>query len=239
MMTVHEVSEKTGVSIRALRHYDAIGLLKPAALSEAGYRLYDAGSLERLQLILLFRELQFPLKDIAGILESPYFDRNRALEQQIDLLKLRREHLDNLILLAQGLLMRGVNQLSFEAFDMRKIDEYAAEARQSWSHTAAYREWEQRSKNRSREEQAALGQGLMDILAGFGALKDGPADAPAARAQVEKLRDYITEYYYECTPEILRGLGALYAGGGRFTENIDRAGGEGTARFAAEAIERY
>ena len=61
-MTVHEVSEKTGVSIRALRHYDAIGLLKPAALSEAGYRLYDVGSLERLQLILLFRELQFPLK---------------------------------------------------------------------------------------------------------------------------------------------------------------------------------
>ena len=238
-MTVHEVSEKTGVSIRALRHYDAIGLLKPAALSEAGYRLYDMGSLERLQLILLFRELQFPLKDIAGILASPSFDRNKALDQQIGLLKLRREHLDNLILLAQGIRAFGVNHMSFEPFDMTRIDQYMAEARESWGQTPAYKEYRQKSKGRDRAEELELGQGLMDIMAGFGALKDGPADGPAARAQVEKLRDYITEHYYTCTPGILRGLGALYAGGGRFTENIDGAGGPGTAEFAAKAIESF
>ena len=239
MMTVREVSEKTGVSVRALHHYDKIGLLKPAAVSESGYRLYDLASLERLQLILLFRELQFPLKDIRGILDSPAFDRNRALDQQIELLRLRREHLDNLIVLAQGIRAFGVNHLTFEPFDMTKIDQYVAEARDSWGDTPAYKEYEEKRRGRSRAEELQLGEGLMDILAGFQTLKDGSADAPAARAQVEKLRRYITEHFYTCTPEILRSLGVMYAGGGSFTENIDARGGAGTAEFAARAIEAY
>lgn len=239
MMTVREVSEKTGVSVRALHHYDKLGLLKPAALSEAGYRLYDMASLERLQLILLFRELQFPLRDIRGILDSPAFDRNRALEQQIELLRLRREHIDNLILLAQGIRVMGVNHLTFEPFDMTKIDQYVAEARESWKDTPAYKEYERRREGRDMAQEQALGEGLMDILAGFRELKEGPADAPEARARVEQLQSYITEHFYTCTPQVLRGLGYLYAGGGSFTENIDARGGPGTAEFAAKAIEAY
>lgn len=238
-MTVREVSAKTGVSVRALHHYDKIDLLKPAALSEAGYRLYDLASLERLQLIMLFRELQFPLKDIRGILDSPAFDRNRALDQQIELLKLRREHLDNLIALAAGIRMMGVNHLNFEPFDMTKIDEYVAEARRTWSDTPAYREYEKRREGRGREEEKALGEGLMDLLAGFHDLMGGPADAPEACALVEKLKGYITEHFYTCTDDVLRGLGYLYGGGGSFTENIDARGGAGTAEFAAKAIEAY
>jgi DNA-binding transcriptional MerR regulator len=83
MKTVHEVSALTGVSIRALHHYDRIGLLKPTAVSDAGYRLYDESALVRLQCIMLYRTLEFPLKDIKAILDSPAFDRNRALDQQI------------------------------------------------------------------------------------------------------------------------------------------------------------
>ena len=83
MMTVGEVSALTGVSVRALHHYDRIGLLPPASISEAGYRLYDDSSLERLSAILIFREHQFPLKDIRAILDSPVYERNRALDQQI------------------------------------------------------------------------------------------------------------------------------------------------------------
>jgi len=82
-MTVAEVSKLSGVSVRTLHYYDAIGILKPTEVSEAGYRLYDETALERLQMILLFRELGFPLKDIGTILASPDFNRNRALEQQI------------------------------------------------------------------------------------------------------------------------------------------------------------
>ena len=100
MMTVHEVSELTGVSVRALHHYDQIGLLRPTRVSEAGYRLYGGEALERLQVILLFRELEFPLKEIKRILDSPDFERGRALEQQIALLEMKKEHLENLIDLA-------------------------------------------------------------------------------------------------------------------------------------------
>ena len=105
MMTVNEVAKMTGVSVRALHHYDQLGLLKPARVTQAGYRLYDEECLVRLQSILLFKELQFPLKEIARILDSPDFDRNRALEQQIQLLQMRKEHLENLIMLAKGLKM--------------------------------------------------------------------------------------------------------------------------------------
>ena len=136
MRTVNEVSRLTGVSVRTLHHYDAIGLLKPTAVSEAGYRLYDDADLVQLQQILLFRELEFPLKEIKGILESPNFDRNLALEQQITLLTLKKEHLENLIDLARGIQMIGVNKLDFTAFDTSKIDAYAAEAKARYGQTA-------------------------------------------------------------------------------------------------------
>lgn len=97
MNTVKEVSRLTGVSVRTLHYYDAISLLKPSRVTEAGYRLYDDTALRRLQTILLFRELQFPLKEIREILGSPGFDPMEALQQQIHLLELQRRHLDKLI----------------------------------------------------------------------------------------------------------------------------------------------
>ena len=87
MKTVKEVSRLSGVSVRTLHHYDAIGLLKPTRVTEAGYRLYDDTALARLQAILLFRELQFPLKEIKAILDSPNFDQQEALAQQIRILR--------------------------------------------------------------------------------------------------------------------------------------------------------
>ena len=91
MMTVNEVSKRTGVSIRTLQYYDKIGLLRPAGRTEAGYRLYDDAALKRMQSILLFRELQFPLKDIKRILDAPDFDPMTALSQQVHLLEMQRK----------------------------------------------------------------------------------------------------------------------------------------------------
>ena len=88
MMTVNEVSKLTGVSIRTLHYYDEMGLLHPAVTTDSGYRMYDDTNLERLQDILLFRELEFPLKEIKRIIDSPDFDRKQALEQQIEMLTL-------------------------------------------------------------------------------------------------------------------------------------------------------
>lgn len=236
MMTVHEVSKISGVSIRALHHYDHIGLLPATEVTEAGYRLYNETALERLQHILLFKELEFSLKDIKEILDSPDFDRSKALEQQIHLLELQKEHLENLIDLARGIKMIGVKHMSFDAFDTRKIDEYAAQAKASWGKTDAYKEFEKKSEGRSKETQQKLNVEMMNIFAEFGKIRDKAPDSEEAIALAKKLQDHITENYYTCTDEILHGLGAMYAGGGSFTANIDKVGGEGTAVFAYEAI---
>ena len=236
MMTVHEVSKISGVSIRALHHYDKIGLLPATEVTKAGYRLYDDKALERLQHILLFKELEFSLKEIKDILDSPGFDRSKALEQQIQLMELRKEHLQNLIDLAWGIKTIGVKNMSFEAFDTKKIDEYAAKAKASWGQTDAYKEYEKKSEGRTKEVQQKLNIEMMDIFAQFGKIKDQKPDSEEAIGLAKKLQDHITENYYTCTNEILQSLGEMYAGGGDFTDNIDKVGGTGTAVFASEAI---
>ena len=239
MMTVHEVSKISGVSIRALHHYDNIGLLPATEVTKAGYRLYDEAALERLQHILLFKELEFSLKEIKDILDSPDFDKSKALEQQIHLLELRKEHLQNLIDLAWGIKAIGVEYMSFEAFDTKKIDEYAKQAKASWGNTEAYKEFEQKSAGRSKEKQQSINMKMMDIFVEFGKIKDQNPDSEEAVLLAKKLQDFITENFYTCTDEILLSLGQMYAGGGDFTVNIDKVGGEGTAVFANEAIQAY
>ena len=239
MLTVQKVSRLTGVSIRTLQYYDRIGLLRPTEYSEAGYRLYDDAALETLQQILLFRELQFPLKDIGKIIGSPDFDRNKALEQQIELLTLKKEHIENLIDLARGIKLMGVRHLKFDAFDTKKIDEYAARAKASWGNTPAYKEFEEKSKGRTKEQDRDISLGLMEIFAEFGAIRATDPASEEAQALVKKLQDYITDNFYTCSNEILNGLGKMYSGGGEFTKNIDNYGGEGTAEFAHQAIDIY
>lgn len=236
MMTVHEVSKISGVSIRALHHYDKIGLLPATEVTSAGYRLYDDTALERLQYILLFKELEFSLKEIKDILDSPDFDRDKALEQQIYLLELRKEHIENLIDLARGIKMIGVKDMSFEAFDTRKIDEYAEQAKASWGKTDAYKEYERKAAKRSMEEQQSINARLMGIFAEFGKIRNQDPESAEAVELAKKLQDFITEHFYKCTDEILLGLGSMYAGGGEFTTNIDKVGGEGTAVFADKVI---
>ena len=236
---VNEVSKLTGVSIRTLQYYDRIGLLHPAEYTEAGYRLYDDAALETLQQILLFRELEFPLKDIKEIISSPDFDRRKALDQQIELLRLKKEHIENLIDLAREIRLSGVKKLTFDAFDTKKIDEYAAQAKASWGTTPAYKEFEEKSKGRTKEEDKKIYQGMIDLFAQFGQIRDTDPASGEAQALVKKLQDHITEHMYTCTKEILSGLGKMYAAGGEFTQNIDSYGGEGTAEFASRAIEIF
>lgn len=239
MLTVHEVSKMTGVSIRALQYYDKIGLLPPASYTDAGYRLYDDTALERLQQILLFKELEFPLKDIKRIMESPDYDKTRALEQQIEFLLLKKEHIENLISLARGIKSTGGTTMNFKAFDTSKMEEYARQAKSAWGTTREYQEFEKKSSGRTPEEEKALGQQLMGIFKKFGALKEKDVSDPAVVEQVKKLQNYISEHYYKCSDSILSQLGAMYAAGGEFTANIDAAGGPGTAGFVNEAIQAF
>ena len=234
LMNIGEVSALSHVSIRTLRHYDKIGLLRPTCITEAGYRQYDEAALQRLHTILLFRELEFSLTDIQRIIDAPDFDPSDALERQITLLTMRREHIDNLILLARGLKAKGMKHMDFSAFDTRKIDDYAAQAKAAWGKTDAWKEYEARGK--STEDNQQSGEKLMALFTEFGKHRNIDPASAEAKTMVQQLQDFITANFYTCTVPVLRGLADMYDGGGDFTRNIDKAGGEGTAAFVAAAI---
>lgn len=236
MRTVKEVSQMTGVSIRTLHHYHAIGLLIPTRITEAGYRLYDDEALRKLQQILLLRELQFELKDIKTILDNPHYDPLNALEEQIRLLTLQRARLDQVIAHAKKIQQKGVFPMNFSAFDQQNIDAYKEEARRRWGHTDAWQESETRAAGRDEQKSA---DGMMQLFAQLGTLRHLSPDDAAVQAQIQALRDHITQHYYNCTVQILCSLGQMYVQDERFTQNIDNAGGEGTAEFAGKAIAIY
>ena len=129
--------------------------------------------------------------------------------------------------------------MDFSAFDTRKLDEYAARAKASWGATPEYREFEAKTKDRTPAETQDLSGRMMEIFAQFGAVRHTDPAGEAAQGLVRTLRDFITEHFYTCSDPVLAGLGQLYAAGGEMTDNIDRAGGEGTARFASRAIQAY
>ena len=129
--------------------------------------------------------------------------------------------------------------MNFKVFDNEKIENYKAEAKRRWGDTEAYREYEAKSADYSEEKQHVLTRDMMNIFKEFGNLTDkSPADA-GVQELVKKLQDFITANYYICTKQILSGLGQMYAAGGEMTDNIDTAGGKGTAEFAARAIAEY
>ena len=238
MKTVKEVSRLTGVSIRTLHHYDAIGLLRPASVTQAGYRLYDDEALRRLQTILLFRELRFPLREIRKILDSPGFDRREALREQIRLLELQREHLDEVITHARRIQQKGECDMDFSAFDNSKLETYAAQAKEKWGNTDVYREFEKKTQGQSAQQMRGKAQELMDYFVRLGAMRDMPHDGEETQAWAAQLQAFITENYYTCTNEILAGLGQMYVADERFKNNIDKHG-NGTAEFISKAIEVY
>lgn len=236
MRTVHEISKISGVSIRTLHYYDSIGLLSPTETTQSGYRLYDDTALARLQQILLFRELEFPLSEIKAILDSPNYDRQKAIEFQIGLLKLKRERLDKIISFAHSIKMIGVNNMDFSAFDKQKSEEYAKRAKMQWGETPAYKEFETKTKERTENDAQRINTEFMAIFAKLGALKDFPPEDEHVQDCITELQQYITDNYYTCTNEILAGLGEMYGADNEFTENIDKVGGDGTAQFVMQAI---
>ena len=239
MMTVAQVSKRTGVSVRTLHHYDQIGLLKPTEVTEAGYRLYDDAALDKLYMILVYRELGLSLNEIGSILDAPDYDRNRVLEHQIQLMQERIDKLQNRISFARGMLMLGVKYMDFEGFDPKKIDEYSQQAKVLYGKTDAYKEFEQKQKSRTKEQENDLGAQVMELFAKLGKLRPCPPDSEEAQNWANQLQAFFTEHFYTCTPQILGSLAESYAGGGSMTENIDKVGGEGTGAFAKQVIDIY
>ena len=239
MKTVKEVCRLTGVTARTLHHYHSISLLKPTQVTAAGYRLYDETALERLCMIRLYRELGLSLKEIQTILDAPDAHRNRVLDQQITQMQKQVKQLQNRITLAKGIQMLGVNYMNFKDFDPQKTDEYSTQAKMLYGKTDAYREFEQKSKGRTGEEEKNLGNQVMDFFARLGKMRPCEPNSEPALAWAKELQDFFTAHFYTCTPQILQSLAQSYAGGGSMTENIDQAGGAGTGAFAKEVIDAY
>ena len=237
-MQIKEFAGFTGVSVRTLHYYDEIGLLKPAFVDKTtGYRYYDESSVLRMQEILFYRELDFSLKSIGEILSSPVYDKKKALQAQRHLLTLKKERLERLILAIDGT-VKGENVM--KAFDNTEFERYKAEAKAKWGSTDAYRQHEEKTKGYSGEKWNELTQGMDSIMAAFAACmkNGGTPDSAEAQDLVKTLQDHITGNYYTCTKPILMGLGQMYVGDERFTNNIDRHA-EGTAAFICGAIEVY
>ena len=238
---IKEFAGLTGVSVRTLHYYDEIGLLEPSSVDEQnGYRSYDERSLERMKEIIFYRELDFPLKVIAEILNSPQYDRRYALMRQKELLLLKRNRLDDLIA-AIDESIKGDNSMEEKIMKKteyeRSREEFAAEARERWGNTAAYRDYTERNKGCDEKDMKDKNHGLDEIFERFTAcLESGEKPSgDRAKALTIELQRYITANFYECTDELLMGLGELYSSDERFREHIDKSG-KGTAEFVSSAI---
>ena len=234
-MQIKEFAEQIGVSVRTLHYYDEIGLLKPSEVdAQNGYRFYDERSLERMQEILFYRELDFSLKTIAQILLSPDYDKQQALTWQRKLLFAKKERLERLIDALDSLEKgEGFMKPNNEYEDLK--NKYAEEVRQRWGSTDAYKESQQRNTDFS--QAASLLDAVFEEFAELDRSGISPDDE-AAKIQVERLQQCITDNFYTCKNEILAGLGQMYAADVRFKNNIDKHG-EGTAEFVSQCIKSY
>lgn len=242
-LRVKEVSDLSGVSVRALHHYDSIGLLKPDQTTEAGYRLYTKRDLERLQQILFFRELGFPLKQIKQILDSPTFDRIEALELQHKMLIAKRNQLDTMILTIAKTIKNANGELQmtehekFAGFDFSH-NPYEQEARQRWGDEAVDQSKAALDKM-SQEDLEQLQATINSIYQRLADLRQSSPASPEAQAAIKEWHDFLNNNFgHHYTLEAFKGLGQMYVDDERFTKNIDQFG-EGLAQFMRDAMEIF
>lgn len=240
-LKINEVAKLTGVTVRTLHYYDEIDLLKPSKITEAGYRLYDEKSLDMLQQILFFRELNFPLNEIKDIITSSEFDKVGALKKHKELLIKKRKRIDSLIKLVDKTI-EGDGNMSFKEFDITEIEnakqKYAKEVKERWGGSDAYIESERKTKNYGKEQWQQINEESGKLLKAFAVNIDKAPDSKEVQALVKAWQDFITKNFYKCTNEILSGLGLMYSADERFKKNIDK-NGEGTAEFMSKAIAIY
>ena len=222
MKKISEIARLTGVSVRTLHYYDEIGLLRPSYTDSAnGYRYYDNGDIERLREIMFYRELDFPLKSIVRILSSSDYNKTDALMKQKKLLMLKKERIEQLIGVLESA-VEGENIMGFDAFSKNEYEaerkRYEAEAKEKWGKTDAYNEYEEKHSKRSGDKSAEVNKEMLAIFAEFSVcMKSGakPSDE-SAQLLVKKLRDFISANFYNCTNDILAGLGQMYTADERF-----------------------
>ena len=227
---VGDVARLSHVSVRALHHYDAIGLLTPSARSAAGYRLYSGADLRRLQQILFYRELGFALEEIAEILADPAAGTDDHLRRQHRLLRERRARDTALLgaiereMEARKMGMSLTPEEQFEIFGTDKLAEYAEEAEQRWGDTEAWKQSQRRTAAYTKEDWIAIKAEADASIAGFAeAIRAGePANGTVAMDLAEAHREHISRWFYDCGYDMHRGLAELYISDPRYIAEYDK-----------------
>ena len=165
----------------------------------------------------------------------------QALKNHRELLLLKRKRLDKLIRLVENI-MEGESNMEFDKFDTTEIEKakekYAKEAEEKWGNTEAYKESTEKTSKYKKEDWEKIQKEAEEIFKGFSDNKDKSPSSKEAQDLAAKWQKHITKYYYNCTKEILKGLGEMYVADERFTKNINKFG-DGTAEFMSEAIKAY
>ena len=242
-LSVGQVSGLAGITVSTLHHYDEIGLLTPGERTGAGYRRYTDGDLIRLQQILLYRELGFPLDEIAVILDDPHVDELTQLRRQHELLTRKSERLREVIaaveraMQARSLGIALTPQERVELFGGFRPEDHEAEVERRWGGTEAYTQSRRRVASYTKADWAELtaeAAALTEAL--VAALKGGlPPDGVEAMDLAERHRLHISRWFYTCDHEHHRCLGELYVSDPRFTATHD-AHAPGLARYVRSAI---
>ncbi|KOG35401.1 MerR family transcriptional regulator [Streptomyces resistomycificus] len=227
--SVGQVAGFAGVTVRALHHYDDIGLLVPSERSHAGHRRYNDADLDRLQQILFYRELGFPLDEVAALLDDPAADPRAHLRRQHELLTARIEKLQKMAAAVEHAMearKMGINltpEEKFEVFGDKDPEQYSEEAEQRWGGTEAYAESQRRAANYTKDDWKRIQAEVNSWGERYNALMDAgePPAGEAAMGMAEEHRQHICTWFYECSYELHRCLGEMYVADERFREFYD------------------
>jgi MerR family transcriptional regulator, thiopeptide resistance regulator len=241
-MTVGDLAQLSGVTVRTLHHYDDIGLLPASGRTPSGYRTYSEADVDRLRAILTYRELGLGLDEVARAISSEADSvatlraARKRLRRRIARLRDIADALDEAIAVeTRGETMTPEEKLAvFGDFDP---SEHEAEAEDRWGDTDAYRQSRIRTDSYTKADWVEVQAEASEIYQRFLALKDAGVDPASAeaRAVVDAHRRHISDRFYDCSEEIHAGLGQMYVADVRFTANIDRSG-EGLAAYMSAAI---
>jgi MerR family transcriptional regulator, thiopeptide resistance regulator len=242
--TVGELARLAGITVRTLHHYDRIGLVRPSERTSAGYRSYDGRDLDRLQQVLVYRELGFPLEEVATLLDDPGADPLAHLRRQHRLLRERLERTQAMVaavekeMEARQMGIQLTPEERFEVFGDVDPAQYDAEAEERWGETEAWAESRRRVSSYGKDDWLRITAEAADVERRFAeALRDGvPADSAPALDLAEEHRQHISRWFYDCPPEMHAGLGRMYVEDERFTAHYEQLA-PGLARYVSTAVQ--
>jgi len=242
-LTVGQVAEQYGVTVRTLHHYDEIGLLVPSERTSAGYRLYYDKDIARLQHVVVYRRLGFALEEIALLLDDASGDLGEHLRRQRDVVMSRLDEMHELVTAIDRALEKEMSGTKLTKEEQKELfgdgfsDDYAQEAEQRWGESEAWKQSQKRTSTYTKADWAQVKAEMYATNAAFiSAMADGePATSERAMDAAEQHRLHIHHRFYDLTPEFHRGLGDMYLADPRFTKTYEDIR-PGMAQYVRDAI---